>query len=96
MYPNTITIVKNANGWTITIPLQHDTGTPIFGGITEDQIRKFTRVANDEIHGDDLLKNIQDQEDKKHEFYIEPAKNVFIFREFDAVLEFLDKNQYNF
>ncbi len=98
---NQITITQVNNGWMVVLPIiGGHFGSPSFMYETDEaSLRRSARIMRDEMHGDPVLRDIQDQDmdiptPKQPKLSDIKDKNISIFKTFEEVLEFL-KSQVN-
>ncbi len=84
---NSVNISQCANGWIVVIPY--------FVSFPEDEFRKQARIMKEEFHGDDVLNKLREEELESNKAPVMKDENVFIFKTFDEVINFLNKKYGN-
>lgn len=92
---NSIQLLQVANGWMVVLPepeFSYPMGLTAIGstGPSEEELRRQARIFQDEIQGDNLLKELTDEpKPKQPTIKDQKNNNIFVFADHVAALDFL-------
>lgn len=77
-----ITITKISNGYLVNVPYE----VPVFD---TEMFRDQARTYKEELHGDDLLKSLQDVQQKPKKRKLKQADNIIFFSKMTEVFQYI-------